>query len=653
MIPFRSTSSLRALLVAVLCVITYTATAKTEDWLPISSEELQMSAEPLAPAAPAIYLYRQVDRDDANSVEYVYERIKILTEQGREFGDVRLPYIKSLENIDQIEARVLQPDGTIADFKGEVFNKQLMRVRGIDMAVKSFTLPNVRLGSIVEYRFRHKLRSGYVVDSQWLLTDRLFTRFAKFSLKPYKGYLLRVTWPIGLPDGTNPPRREEGLVLLETRNVPAFVTEEFAPPAETMRLRVDFVYDAYSTVTDPVRYWNDYAKYENGSVEEFIRDRKALERMLAQIVQPTDSPEEKARKIYGRLQQLLNLSYAPQAEREERTPPRNAQQLWEKGYGREWQIARLLYGLLRSAGLDAHYVVPAPRDRGFFDPRLMNGAKLVGALVRVQLGDREIFLDVGSPRLPFGELPWNMTQTRALEVSSEGGTWIRTPLPPPSAASIVSKGMLKLDSSGGLEGRITVTYSGIEAWQRRFDSLNDDEAERKRFLEEDVGGDLPPGVELKLVNSPEWKDAQVPLVAEFDFKVAGWATAAGRNSLLPIGLFGASYKNTFKHADRVHPIYFEYPYLHTQDIAIELPAGWQVGNVPKPRSADRQNIRYSLEARDESGVLRVKRELMMNIVLVNADQYPALREFFQTVRAGDEDQVLLSMPAQSASQPSK
>jgi len=37
-----------------------------EDWQPIVPEELKMTAEPLAPGAPAVYLYRQVDRDDQN-----------------------------------------------------------------------------------------------------------------------------------------------------------------------------------------------------------------------------------------------------------------------------------------------------------------------------------------------------------------------------------------------------------------------------------------------------------------------------------------------------------------------------------------------------------------------------------------------------------
>jgi len=56
-----------------------------------------MTSEPLAPGAPAIYLYRQVDRNDSGRAasEYNYVRIKILTEEGRNNANVRFPSKKA------------------------------------------------------------------------------------------------------------------------------------------------------------------------------------------------------------------------------------------------------------------------------------------------------------------------------------------------------------------------------------------------------------------------------------------------------------------------------------------------------------------------------------------------------------------------------
>jgi hypothetical protein len=85
--------SYRRLLALILLLFVGAAVRRTQpvsagdEWQPISQEELKMTSVPEAPGAPAVYLYRQVDRDDSNRTphEYNYARIKILTE---EFGDV-------------------------------------------------------------------------------------------------------------------------------------------------------------------------------------------------------------------------------------------------------------------------------------------------------------------------------------------------------------------------------------------------------------------------------------------------------------------------------------------------------------------------------------------------------------------------------------
>lgn len=63
---------------------------------PVSPDELRMTGEPKAPGAPAIILFREVDRDDRGLTahEDVYLRIKILSEEGRKYGDVEIPFFR-------------------------------------------------------------------------------------------------------------------------------------------------------------------------------------------------------------------------------------------------------------------------------------------------------------------------------------------------------------------------------------------------------------------------------------------------------------------------------------------------------------------------------------------------------------------------------
>src|SRR5581483_12235926 len=84
--------------------------ASADDFLPFAPAELHMTNEPEAPGAPAIYLYRQVDRDDSRYVEHIHLRIKVLTEAGLEYANAEIPFIKGVEGIRNIQARTIRPD---------------------------------------------------------------------------------------------------------------------------------------------------------------------------------------------------------------------------------------------------------------------------------------------------------------------------------------------------------------------------------------------------------------------------------------------------------------------------------------------------------------------------------------------------------------
>jgi len=639
---FVRLGALTALLSLVL-----TLPARAEEWQPISPEDLQMKGEPKAPKAAAIFLYRQVDRDDANSTESIYSRIKVLTDEGRKYANVEIPYLKGANTIRGLQARVIRPDGSIAEFDGTVYEKPLVKARGVKMMAKSFSLPGVEVGSIIEYRYRRSMPYGWAFNSRWLLSDELFTRRAVFSLRQADGLLLRWSWPLGLPPDTKPPAKERGLIRLETHDVPAFVTEEYMPPEDAMKYRVQFIYEGDdSDQKDQEAYWKAFGKRSNSLIQRFIKNR-ALEQEVARLVQPADSVETKARKLYARAQQIRNLSFERQAteqetEREKLADNHDAEDVLKHGYGDADEVTWFFFGLVRAAKLDASLVLISTRDDTFFDPRLMNARELNTCVVLVNLGDSTVFLDPGMPFMPFAYLPWNETAVKGLRLDGDGGQWVNTTLPSAAESRVERKMVGKLAPSGTLEGKVTVTYSGLEASRRRISERNEDATERRKSLEQDLEADVPVGVDVKLTNTPDWTGSETPLVAEFDFRVPGWAAAAGNRSLMPVGLFGGSEKHTFEHSARVHPLYFMFPHQNTDEVAIELPPGWQASSVPKARTADIKVATYNSSAQITGGMLSIKRELVLNTIIIQQKYYAQVRDFYQTVRAGDEDQIVIT-----------
>src|SRR5580765_2470448 len=301
-----------------------------------------MTSEPLAPGAPAIILYRQVDRDDSGLTahENNYVRIKILTEEGRKYADVEIPFLKEQgNNVASIKARTIRPDGSIVNFEGKPFEKSIVKAKGLKYMAKTFTLPDVQVGGIIEYTYTIDLPELFLIESHWILSNELFTKRAKFSLKPYaRDFSVRWTWQ-GLPEGSAQPKSgPDSIIRLEVSNIEAFQTEDYMPPENELKARVDFTYSEELPEKDATQFWKKRGKKLNDRVESFIGKRKAMEEAVAKIVAPNDPPEVKLQKIYARVQQIRNTSYevqksAEQKKREKEKTVSNVEELWTKGYG--------------------------------------------------------------------------------------------------------------------------------------------------------------------------------------------------------------------------------------------------------------------------------------------------------------------------------
>jgi len=617
---------------------------------PVNPDELKMTSEPLAPGAHAIILYRQVDRVDDLHIphEDSYLRIKILTEEGRNRANVQLFYDKEFEHVVNVHARTIRPNGSIADFDGKVFEKAVVKSRGNVVMAKTFTLPDVEVGSIIEYFYTVDLKENYVYNSRWILSEDLFTREARFTLKPYSGYgetTLRWTWQ-SLPPGANPQMTPGHTVEMDARNIPAFQTEDYMPPENELKARVDFIYLQEVPDKDVDRFWQRVGKKWNDYLEGFVGKRDAMQAAVGQIVSPGDAPEVKLRKIYDRVQQLRNLSYEvekteQEEKREKEKPPANVEDVLKRGYAYGTQLTWLYLGLVRAAGFEAYGCWVANRREYFFQYKLEKTHELDSNVVLVKLNGKDLYLDPGSKFAPFGILPWAETGVPGLQLTKDGGKWIQTTLPNSNESQVYRDAKFKLSDSGDLEGQVTVTYTGIAGMNQRQRERHEDDTARKKHLEDALQEFIPSASEVELTNQPDWTSSEKPLVAVLNVKIPGWAAGAGKRALFPVGLFTANEKHVFEHTDRVHPVYFEYPYERLDEATIELPLGWQAASVPAEENQDAKLLRYNLKVENNGSTLRVVRRLDVDLMLVPADKYPLLRKFFQLVRTGDEQQIVL------------
>ena len=619
---------------------------------PVSGHELSMTSEPAAPGAPAIILYRQVDRDDNSRVTHQdnYFRIKILTDAGRSYADVEIPFIKGTFDVSNIHARSIAPDGAITNYEGKVFEKTIVKARGLKYLAKVFTLPNVQKGSIIEYFYTDDFSDNYIFDSRWILSHDLFTKDAKFSLKTYQPQYGSVgihwSWR-SLPPGTSAPvEGPDKVIRLEAHDIPAFQTEDYMPPEDELKSRVDFIYSLEPPEQDKNKFWLQVGKKRYEQLNSFLGKRGSLQSVVAQTVSPTDDPETKLRKLYARVQQLRNTSYeyrktAQEEKRDTSKTNKNIEDVWKHGYGNGVELTWLYLGLVRDAGFEAYGVWVSDRMRYFFDPTQMDALRLDSNVMLVKLNGKDIYCDPGAAFAPFGLVEWYETGVQGLRLDKDGGTWIRTPLPDSSVSQIIRRADLKANTEGDVEGKLTVTYTGLEALTRRADLRHEDDQAKKKYLEDVVKSYISASADVDLTNQPDWTSSSPQLVAEFKVKIPGWISSAGKRALLPVGLFSASEKGLFDHADRIHPVYFEFPFQKSDDITIELPDGMEIGNLPTPAKTPAGSVAYTLTASKDKNTLHINRTLRVDVLILSVDQYAQLRRFFQFVRTGDDAQVMV------------
>ena len=643
----RTTLGLLLLSLAVYFALSR-LTPAGDDWQPIDPADLALKDNPKAPGADAMILYRDsmVDAHESSDLEYL--RIKIFTQAGTKRADVEIPFVKGFNDIKDIRARTIRPDGTIVNFEGKPFEKTVVKVTGLKYLAKTFTLPDVQPGCIIEYKYRDQYDSSLYINSEWTIQGELFTRLARFAIKPDQGPAPLYYRSYHLPTNVAPQRQSNGWYALEVHDLPGVDDEAYMPPLKSLQARVEFY---YRSAAEPQKetaeeFWKRIGKSWNETVDRYVDKKSALAADVSRTVSPDDPPETKLRKIYARVEQIRNLSMEDEkTEKEEKAEKlklnMNAEDVLKRGYGGAGQINYTFIGLLRAAGFDATALFVAPRTADMFRPEMRDTGQLTANLVWVHAGTKDYFLDPGARFYPFGFLPWFESSTWGIRVSKEGGKLTQTPDLPSAGSTIVRHAEVAMDAEGSVSGKLLVDFTGVEGAARRHDDRDEDEAGRKKSLQDEIKGWLPAESTFEVTTLANWDNIEEPLRVEGTVKVPGVGTSAGRRMLVPAELFQASQPKAFQPEKRVNPIYFAHPFEELDDLKLGLPSGFKPDVLPPTAAVKPGPVSYEIAVESKGEQVEVKRHLVVNAISFDVKAYPAFRNFFNSVKTNDELQIVL------------
>jgi uncharacterized protein DUF3857/transglutaminase superfamily protein len=633
---------------AVSCLVLSTslsaAISKAQEFRNATPEELAMKSLPSAPGVSAAVLdWVRVDELGAMS-EYV--RIKVFTDEGKKFADVEVPYVASYPirgSVTNIEARTIHPDGSIVPFGGKVYDKLLFKgSRGIVRA-KTFSLADVRAGSVLEYHYVTRWPENLLIDTEWILQKEIPVEHASFTLTTYTGDEFGSYFTYSaLPPGVLPQRvgTARNKYALEMSHIAPYREESYALPAAQVKPRVNFYYT--SSHTRPESFWPAQTKDWNKEIEAFL-DRSATAQTAAALAMAGEKePAGRLRKLYGFVQGFRNLSADTSST--DAKEAKSVDEVLQNRAGYESELTRAFVALARAAGFDAYVVRVAPRDERFFSDKLPDAEQMSSEVAQVTLDGKELFFDPGTPHAPFGTLSWEKTYVPGIRMTKkEGAQWIKTPADPPSAALLQRKADLRLDGDM-LKGSLTVAFRGQEALIRR--QRGDDETARRKAIEDEIKGWFPNGAQLTVKSAEGLSSDDDAIVVVCDAELPGIVSQAGKRLMMPMSVFAASTRNPFAAATRTAPIYFHYSRQEDDDVKVTLPAKYAAGSQPPSQNLNAGAFTFKSVVTENGNELSLHRSMVIDAMFFDTDQYSAVRNFFNAATTADQRPVLINPPVE-------
>jgi hypothetical protein len=647
-------------LAALFAVVPNAALAQ---WTAPTPEELKMTSQPEVPGAPAVYLFREETTEDNLHMWSKYVRLKVLTEKGKEYANVELTQYQTAEGdgytVGDIVGRTIHPDGTIIPFTGKPLEKLVQKTQGMKVMAKVFTLPDVEVGSIIEYRYKLRYDDDWYRAPNWFVQSELYTRKAHYLWKPTDKQLTSsnergeeltstVAWTPILPKGSAVKQSHIGgddgqtvleLTVSDIRPVP---DEDYMPPVQSFSYRVLFYYTPYRNTEE---YWKIEGKGWSKARDKFIGPGSKVREAVTDLTSPADTDDQKLRKIYVAIMKLDNTAFTrSRSSAEQRAQGgeiKTSEDVWSRKRGSDDQITELFVAMARAAGMKAYVMNVTDRDHDLFLSPYLSFAQFDDLVAIVEVDGKEQFFDPGQRYCPYGQMHWVHTLDQGLRQTEGGSALGQTPGQSYTQSSTKRIANLTMDEHGEVTGTITMTWAGAPALSWRQTSLRGDRTGLDHDLLVAMENLLPKGMDVKMKALDHLEEYEVPLVATFEVK-GPIGSATGKRMILPSDIFVSNARPLFPHEKRDAAVYFHYPNFVRDAVRITFPATLGVESLP---ASDKQQFlkaaSYNLAVESNPTSVTSRRDFVLGGIIFPVDQYPSLREFYTKMDTKDQESIVL------------
>ena len=600
---------------------------KLPDFGKVDAAELTMKECSFDKEASAMMLFNKAESTyDLNGFEQTehHVRIKIFNKKGFENANIKIRYPFDVReaSIKHLSAQTYNIDATgniVATKvdKASIFDKKINK----KYSEKSFAFPDVKEGCVIEYK--------YVLDgsseTNWYFQKSIPVQRSIFSMSFPKELVISMVPHYTLPVKKTELHQVANNIANEyvMENIPGLADESFMSCREDYLQRMEARLIAIDLDGQPTR---NLIRSWPGIIKELLEDED-FGLQLKRNIPRTSDLDEALKAVTDPYKKMCIIHKYVRTKMEWNNYDNiwaleGVRSAWKDKKGTSGEINLILINLLRDADLDAHPMLVSTRENGIVNTMVAGYDQFDKVLAYVTIDKKNYILDATEKLTPSYLMPLEVIASEGLLIEkSDNFGWKvlwddqhREDNNVMINASIDSKDMM-------------TGYASVFSYD--YKKIGQLELLKK-------GNDV---LKEKLISSPEIKidsfevtgkeDDEKPLGQSFKFTMP--AAATGDYHYFSANLFGGLNKNPFVADDRKTDIFFG-PKQHYSIIAnVELPAGYQIEELPKSMKMimPDTSIVFVRRSSFNNNTLTVSYDLDLKSPIYAVDSYPDVSAFYK------------------------
>lgn len=592
----------------------------------------------------------------SKSFVYVYERhvrYKIINKNGYDYANHSIGLYKSnsqsRETLESMNAATYNMvDGVM---KTDKIDKESKFTEEVNKNVihKKFALPNVKEGSIIEYKY--KIKSDFIFNLRgWSFQSEIPTLWSEYTVTipeyfDYKfsrnGYYeiahpLQETVNANYVSGVQSTARRDRFVA---ENMPALKDEPFISSLDDYRPSIDF---ELRSTNFPGQFFVDYtgswpkiisSLLEDENFGRYLEKAGYAKNTLKSIIKAESDSLTYAKSIFKYVKDNLKWNEKYNFYSTETNP----KTIFEKKTGNSADLNLALISFLKEANFNVYPVLISTRSNGKH-PGYPIISKFDNVVAVVEIAGKSYFLDATVKDMPFGMMHYQNLNHEGflINIGEKSGGWVST------ETSFGDESMhvynLVLDKEHRLKGNVTNYfngYAGLTARNRYRTAINEEDY-IKNLKKNKTGLELN---NFKILNLDSLDER---LIETMDVEIDDNVEEAGDLVYFTPLLFERTKENPLKHEERLFPVDFAHPILENCRVVISFPEDYQIDKLPKsgifklPEDVGSFSISYLIEGQ----TLLIKSAINMNKSIYSSEEYFYLKELFAAIVEKQSEKIV-------------